>query len=123
MALTTKANVLLIAPDLSTADDDLWTLVLADSSNFISASVFGSKSEIAARNWVAHRMTLLADGVLGNVSGPIVKSKVGDVMREYAQIKQVSRADMDYGRTQYGRDFLTIRNSCIPYFAVVIPGV
>jgi len=123
MALTTKANVLLIAPTLSTLSDDLWTLILADSSNFISSAVFGSKSEIAARNWVAHRLTLISDGILGNVSGPIVKEKVGDVMREYAKIKQVSRADMDYGRTQYGRDFLTIRNSCIPYFSVVIPGV
>jgi len=123
MALTTKGNVLLIAPDLSTADDNLWDMILADSSNFISASVFGSKSEIAARNWVAHRMTLLAEGALGNVSGPIIKEKVGDVMREYAKVKQISRSDMDYGRTQYGREFLTIRNSCIAYFKVVIPGV
>ena len=123
MALTTKANVLLIAPTLSTADDDLWTMILADSSNFISASIFGSKSEIAARNWVAHRMTLLAAGVLGNVSGPIVKSKVGDVIREYAKVRQISKSEMDYGRTQYGRDFLTIRNSCIACFAVVVPGI
>lgn len=121
--MTTKENVLLIAPGLSTADDDLWNLILNDVNNFISTSVFGTKTEIAARNWVAHRMTLAINNELGNVSGSLTKVKVGDVMYEYAKIKQVAKSDMDYGRTQYGREFLTIRNSCIPYFGVVIPGV
>ena len=123
MALTTKDNVLLIAPELADESDDLWDLILADANLFVSASVFGARTEIAARNWVAHRMTLNSGNGLNNVSGPIVKEKVGDVMKEYANIKQVKKSDMDYGRTKYGREFLTIRNSCMPYFSVVIPGV
>ena len=57
MALTTKDNVLLIAPKLISASDDLWNLILADVEISISSSVFGTKTEMAARNWVAHHMT------------------------------------------------------------------
>jgi len=123
MALTTQENVLIIAPELSDTSDAAWTLRLADVSNFVSATVFGSKTEIAARNWVAHRLSLDASGAHGNVSGPITKEKVGDVIYEYARTKTIAKSDMDYGRTKYGRDFLTIRNSSIPLFKVVVPGV
>lgn len=123
MALTTKANVLTIAPSLSTASDDLWNLMLADVENAISASVFGVKAEVAARNWVAHNMTILADTSAVNTSGPVTKERVGDVMREYAKINKLDKSDADYSRTKYGRTFLTIRSSIIPAFGVVIPGV
>ena len=123
MALTTKANVLIIAPKLSTASDDLWNLILADVEINISASIFGNKAEWAARNWVAHHMTLLTDESLANVSGPITKDRVGDVMREYAKIRKIDKSEADYSRTGYGRTFLAARNSIIPYFKVITPGV
>lgn len=123
MALTTKANVLIIAPKLSTASDSLWDLILADVETSISSSVFGAKTEWAARNWVAHHMTLLTDTSLANVSGPITKERVGDVMREYAKIQKVKTSEANYSRTGYGQTFLSIRNECIPYFKVVTPGV
>lgn len=123
MALTTKDNVLLIAPELSTASNDLWDLVLADVGDAISASVFGVKSERAARYWVAHNMTLLVDSSLAGASGPITKEKVGDVMREYAKIVSVSESEKDYSRTGYGQTFLSIRKSCIVLFMAVPPSV
>jgi len=123
MALTTKTNVLIIAPKLSTASDDLWNLVLADVEINISSSVFGNKTEWAARNWVAHHMTLLTDESLANVSGPITKDRVGDVMREYVRLQKVDKGEVDYSRTGYGRTFLAARNSILPSFKVVVPGV
>ena len=123
MALTTKDNVLLIAPELSIASNDLWDMVFADVGNAISTSVFGAKTERAARYWVAHNMTLLADSSLAGSSGPITKEKVGDVMREYAKIVSVSESEKDYSRTGYGQTFLSIRKACIPLFKVVPPGV
>jgi len=123
MGLTTKESVLLIAPKLISASDELWNLFLADVNISISSSIFGVKTEMAARNWVAHHMTLIVDKSLANVSGPITKDKVGDVMREYARIQRVDKSESDYSRTGFGRTFLAIRNSILPNFKVVIPGV
>jgi hypothetical protein len=123
MALTTKANVLAIAPNLSTISDDTWALFLADVENHISQSVFGAKTEEAARYWVAHYLTLIKDSSLASASGPIVKERVGDVMREYAKVNNLSSSEKDYSRTGYGQKFLTIRKSTIVCFGVTVPGV
>ena len=59
MSHTTKANVLLIAPELSViTNDDIWNLALADVQLFVSYAKFGNKQEIAERNLVAHFLTL-----------------------------------------------------------------
>jgi hypothetical protein len=123
MGLTTKDNVLCIAPKLITASDCLWNLILAEVDTSISASVFGNKTQWAATNWVAHHMTLLTDESLANVSGPLTKDRVGDVMKEYTRINKVNRGEEDYGRTGFGRTFLAIRNSRVASFRVVPPGV
>lgn len=123
MSLTTKANVLIIAPHLSTASDDLWTMVLDDVEISLSASVFGLKTEMAARNWVAHNMTLLADTNTTAPSGPVVKEKVGDVETEFARPSKMNQTDTEYSRTKYGVTFLSIRRSAVVNFSVVVPGV
>lgn len=123
MALTTKDNVLIIAPELSTVDNTLWDLLLSDVSNHISSSVFGSKTEEAARYWVAHRLTLLNDKSTSNVSGPITKHRVGDVMKEYVRLQSVNSSESDYLRTAYGSTFLSIRKSCVIAFDSVPPGM
>lgn len=123
MALTTKAKVLAIAPGLSTISDDLWTILLDDVGNHISSSIFGTKTEQAARYWVAHYLTLIQDSSLAHASGPIVKERVGDVMREYAKVNNLSASEKDFSRTGYGQTFLTIRKTCIVCFGVTVPGV
>ena len=123
MSLTTKENVIVIAPELEDASDDLWTLVLADVVNYISSSTFGNKTEMAARYWVAHNMSILVSENGSSASGPITKYRVGDVTIEYASVKSLTRSEMNYGRTKYGQNFLAIRNACIPYFKVIVPGV
>lgn len=123
MSLTTKDNVLAIAPELSTLSDDLWNLYLGDVGNFISASEFGTKTEIAARYWVAHYLKLLQDTSLGTVSGPITKERVGDVMREYARITKVTKSEQDFSRTSYGMTFLGIRRTTIVAMTVIVPGI
>jgi len=123
MALTTKDNVLKIAPELSTVSNDLWDLMLGDVNNHISSSVFCNKTEEAARYWVAHRLTVLTDKKVSNVSGPLTKDRVDDVMKEYVRLQKVSVSDADYNRTGYGSTFLTIRKSCIVAFDSVPPGM
>ena len=123
MAATTQANVLLIAPELSTLDQDLWDLILADVTNDLSSSVFGNKLEQAARYLTAHRLTLLKAGISGVTSGPVTKEKVGDVMKEYSEGTRFSATKASYARTQYGLTFLELRNQTIGAFRVVKPGV
>jgi len=124
MALTTKANVLLIASELSSiTDDNIWNLILSDVDNLISSSVFGLKTEMAARYLVAHQLTLINDKALNSASGPIVKDKVGDVMKEYARPQKLEGSEADYNRTGYGRTFLSIRNKILVKISTVIPNV
>jgi len=124
MALTTKANVLLIASELSSIiNDDIWNLILSDVDNLISSSVFGLKSEMAARYLAAHYLTLIKDKTLSGASGPIVKNKVGDVMKEYARPQKLRGSEADYNRTGYGRTFLSIRNKILIKVSTVIPNV
>ena len=123
MSLTTKANVLIIAPSLSTVSDDLWNFALNNVGYAISTSVFGVRTEEAARYWVAHKLTLLAESSSSAAAGPMIKERVGDVMREYAKPQSVSESNSDYARTKYGIEFLAIRKSMLAAFGVVVPGV
>lgn len=122
---TTQANVLLIAPELSTVSQDLWDLILADVGNIVSSTIFGAYEEVAARYLVAHKLTLLQPGSIGSgASGPLKREKVGDVEYEYADSSNsMSRSDMDYTRTKYGMTFMSYRNMVIGNFRVVIPNV
>jgi hypothetical protein len=120
---TTKANVLAIAPELSTLSDDTWDLILADVANDLSATVFGSRLEQAARYLAAHRLTLIAQGSSGGSGGQLTKEKTGDEMREYSDGTRWSARDALYARTQYGLTFLEIRNRSTFGFRVVKPGV
>lgn len=123
MSATTKANVLLIAPELSTLSDDLWNLIIDDVTSDLSASVFGSKLEQAARYLVAHRLTLISQGISGGGGGQVIKEKTGDEMIEYSNNIKWSVKDLPYARTQYGITFLEIRNRIHFGFRVVPPGV
>lgn len=123
MPLTTKDNVLIIAPSLATLSDDLWNFVLANAGRAISISVFGTRTEEAARYWVAHKLTLLSESSSSAAPGPVIREQVGDTMKEYAKPQFVTGSDADYARTKYGLEFLAIRKSLLAAFGVVIPGV
>lgn len=122
MSLTTKAKVLVIAPELSVMSDDAFDLYIAEADSSISATYFGNKAEWAATNWVAHYMTVNGSSGSGTVSGPITEERVGDISRKYVRLQSISREDSDFGRTKYGRTFLTIRSSRIVGFVVIPPG-
>jgi hypothetical protein len=122
MAATTKANVLIIAPELSTVGDDTWNLILADVDRDVSSAVFGNQRERAARYLAAHYLTLSTQGASGGASGPIIKEKVGDVMREYSGGMTSYGVYSPYARTPYGLTFLEIRNKVLGAFRVVTPG-
>ena len=99
MADTTKANVLLIAPELSTVTDATFTLVIADAVLEFGSDEFGDQEEIVQRYYVAHNLTLLES--TGTGGGAIKKEKVHHVEKEYATVFN----DSELLATKYGAIF------------------
>lgn len=98
----TKANVVLIAPELASVGDPTWTKVIADVLLQINEAAFGVRAAIAAENLCAHAMTFAAQAS-GAVTGPVQSESVGDVSVSYAV--SVSAAMTDLGSTKYGQEY------------------
>jgi len=108
MADTTKANVLLIAPELSTVSDDLFTLILADAALIIDENFCASAyQEILQRYFVAHSVSV--DSSSGSTGGAVERERVGDVEREYANNTSPNINDMALGSTKYGLEYLRLK--------------
>lgn len=110
MSNTSKALVLIIAPELSTVGDSLFSTVLVDVANRISATEWGKSQEEAQRYLTAH--ILSTTGAINNVEG--IEEDVGDL-----SIKFPVSSSEDLGRTRYGKHFQTIKKSKIIPFLVV----
>lgn len=110
MADTTKANVLLIAPELSTASDDLFTLILADATLSISTDIVPEAyQEIIQRYLVAHKVSESSGATgSGSTGGPVKRERVGDVEREYAANNNATSAEYAVGSTKYGLEFMRL---------------
>jgi len=110
MANTTKADVLLIAPELSTASNDLFTLMLADAALVIDENYCASAyQEILQRYYVAHFVTMLDESTSsGSTGGAVERERVGDVEREYANKTNPDSSDMALGSTKYGLEFIRL---------------
>ena len=103
MANTTQANVLVIAPELSTVAGAVWTMYLADVATEIdSTRINGSYQEKAQRYLVAHLLTIHnrnASAPAGAASESIARASV-----TYAH---GGLLDVDFLRsTKYGVEFM-----------------
>jgi len=115
--MTTKADVLLIAPELATVSDDLFNLVLADASREVSSSSVGRYASEAQRYLTAHILTLLnSAGAEAGASGFVESMKTGDVSLSYATAKgAISGRITRYDATIYGQRYiLLLRRKIIP---------
>lgn len=99
MPLTTKAAVLLTAPELSTVTDDQWTQAIDDAELLMNSTAFDTRAELAARYLVAHLLTMSQRRGGGNVSSV----SVGPVSVQYG-ISVASDAST-FDQTSYGRQF------------------
>lgn len=118
MGATSKTNVLSIAPELSSIDNDIWMLILADVASEVSSSIYGTKQEMAQRYLAAHYLTLIS-AANKQTSGPLSSERVGQVSMSYAQINYLNRNR--YDETSYGRVFNSIRRSIVVPFMVITP--
>lgn len=101
MADTTQAAVLKIAPELSSATADQWTVALADAAILISEDniVDTAYQELTQRFKVAHDLTILLDE--DKTGSFITSQEMGDARRDYGQ----TVSGNEYDRTSYGTIF------------------
>lgn len=113
---TTKANILLIAPQLSTLDDAIFTLILSDVSKEVTSSAYGANEETAQRYLAAHYLTIINDSVgAGSGSTGFLSSiQTGDVSNDFDSSAFSSLKDFcRYDATAYGRVFMGIKKRSI----------
>jgi len=120
--MTTKANILKIAPELADRSDELFNLVIADVALQVTSSEYGSRLEEAQRYLSAHLLTICgSDSSIGAAgsSGPVTGEQMGDASKNYGSIAQLlgNRATR-YDLTVYGQRFMSISRSSIPRFQV-----
>ena len=124
MADTTKANVLLIAPQFSAVDDTVWDLILADVKRQVSISIYQDCEEEAQRYLAAHLLSLIdvenTSGVSGTIAGPII-----EIENRHVSIKGGTLADLipankatRYDLTVYGQRFMQLTNQHNVYVGV-----
>ena len=121
--MTTKANILLIAPELSDRSDDLFNLVIADVSLAVSSSKFGTRTEEAQRYLAAHLLSLCGSSTssgAGGASGSVKREKVDQVEKEYGSIGDIlGDKATRYDLTVYGQRYMTLSRALVPNFLVV----
>jgi len=129
MANTTKAKVLLIAPELANLTDPLdetWDQILIDVVQDTPSSIYGGFQERAQRYLAAHYLSIIyrtQQGDATNAAGGVVMDKNGDVIKQYASPTKMGKVMSPFEETSYGKQFLEIRKKCTIGFSVVIPGV
>jgi len=122
--MTTKANILAIAPELSDRDDSLFTLVINDVSLQVTSSEYGARAEEARRYLAAHLLTLAGSSTstgAAGASGPVTSEKMGEAERDYGTISDIigSSKATRYDLTTYGMRFISICRSSLSRFLVV----
>lgn len=102
---TTNCSVL-----TTTANSDVFAMVMADAVLQCSYDVYGDRQEEAQRYLCAHLLTCLATSTGDAVpSGPMTKEKVGNVEVWYSDSGVDSHPDITrYDSTEFGRRFQQI---------------
>ncbi len=120
MALTIdKADVLLVAPELSAVTDAQWDDVLADVEMEVSVSAFGSQAaaDRAGKQLAAHFGTeRFGTSGGGGAAGPVQSISVGAVSKTFATPSAVEGSQ--FGGTKYGREYLRLVRLFCPRIAV-----
>jgi len=116
MANTTQSKVIIIAPELTSLDSDLWELVLSDVALLVTSGVYGTSQEIAQRYLCAHMLTVLkningGDGSIDESSfaGATTKEKIDDIEKDYSNLVSDLKNGNRYDTTMYGVQFNIIR--------------
>ena len=107
--MITWADVLKVAPALSTLSPEQQTLFLGFAETTLNVTEFGDKYNMACTYFVAHIATVTKNGANGP-GGPISAESTGRVSRSYAV---PANGDPYWGTTMFGRTYLMIVDSLL----------
>ena len=109
MAATTKARVLIIAPELSTMTDDQFSQAI-EYAALIVTTKYGTRQQFAQDYYVAHLLTLtkLTIGSGGFVSGALSKERTEKLEKAFSSTMSSIKDANRYDETVYGRVFNTV---------------
>lgn len=120
MAITTRENVIAIAPELAAiaADDPRWVLFIADAETEVGIDAVGgpAQADRLARNLVAHLMTRSKlNGQSG--AGDLKSITVGPVSKVFRDASPGGSGSA-LASTSYGQEFLRLIELFGPHFTV-----
>lgn len=132
--MVTKADVIVIAPELSGVDDATFNVFIADAMLFVDAAGWKSRYDWALKYEVAFRMTSMGYGDVAGSSGssgganlgPISGMSVGGVSVSYATASGGSGGGggtssyPGYESNKYGRAIIGARRQFGMHIAVVV---
>lgn len=86
MAVTTREDVIAIAPELSSiaADDGRWAKFIAFAELQMNAAIWGDLLPVGAAYLVAHMMTASKGQAVAGTFGPVTSQRVGDISQTFA---------------------------------------
>lgn len=108
--MTTKADIILIAPELSGLSDSTFSLAIADAELYINSSLYGSLADLAKRYFAAHCLAVWTASP-ANASGAVASEKAGRVEVRYQVNANMSREFL--GMTKYGQMVIDLRQKKI----------
>ncbi len=106
----TWADVLKVAPALSTLSVEQQTLILAQVALLLNANVFGTKYDMASTYFAAHLGTLFKEGAYAP-GGPITSETIGPASKSYAA---PAASDPFWDSTSFGKMYRFIAKTLPP---------
>lgn len=106
MAITWAADVVPIAPSLSTASTTFQNLILAIVNREIDDEVWGTFADDGRRFLAAHFGTIMTGGAGGAAGGPITSESLGAMTRSYGMIQ--GEVPPALQKTWYGLEYYRI---------------
>lgn len=103
-----KADVLAIAPQLSTLSDAAWFTILAFINTFEGLDCDPAMKRMALIFLAAHFGTMSGSTASSGATGPVLSESAGGLKRTYAQASSSSASSSDLGQTPYGIQYLAI---------------
>lgn len=105
-----KADVLAVAPELTTLTDQFWLDLLEYANEFDFTTLDTEQTVRMARIFLCAHLGARAKRSGGGTAGPVTGEAAGGVRRSYGLIATAGGGLSELGSTQYGQTLASILN-------------
>jgi len=121
MASTTKARILIVAPELQYMSDSVFTQIIAQANLEITEYKYGLRQQIAQDYYCAHFVSMIRNisgdvsgggsfaGMGSSSSGSVTSETTEGLSKSYVNVASALSDGSRFDETAYGRFFMTIR--------------